>query len=74
VRDPIRVLVNCGTGQNVDTTIVDGEILMTGGVLTGLDEERVTRESRRAAEIVWQRVPDLDGLSPVSIPFRTPTS
>jgi len=39
-------------GNEVDTVLVDGEILMENGVLTRIDEERVRREAQRIAERV----------------------
>ncbi len=55
--DPIRTLVNCATGQDVDTVIVDGEILVADGRLTKVDQDALIRDVSRAAERVWADVP-----------------
>jgi cytosine/adenosine deaminase-related metal-dependent hydrolase len=39
----------------VDTTIVEGRILMRGGRIESLDEERIAAESRRLASAMWRR-------------------
>ena len=36
-RDPIKSLVECGIGDDVDTVIVDGVIRMQGGAIPELD-------------------------------------
>ncbi len=43
-------------GAAVDTTIVDGEVLMRYGVLTTFDEERVMARSRELAQALWKRI------------------
>src|SRR5262249_29450394 len=39
--DPIKALVDAGSGRDVDTVIVDGQILVQGGRLTRVDEDEV---------------------------------
>jgi len=68
VRDPIKVLVNCGAGQNVNTTIANGKILMYNRKLK-VPEENIVADAKRAAKIVWKRVKNLDKLSPLSVPL-----
>jgi putative selenium metabolism protein SsnA len=43
------------TGKNVDTTIVNGKVLMENRVLANLDEERLMARSRELAAMVWKR-------------------
>jgi cytosine/adenosine deaminase-related metal-dependent hydrolase len=43
--DPVDVLVLSGLPQNVDTTIIDGRILKSGGKLTAVDPEQIVAES-----------------------------
>jgi 5-methylthioadenosine/S-adenosylhomocysteine deaminase len=47
--DPVSALVYAAVGTEVATVLVDGEILMRDGQLTGLDEEAILERSRRAA-------------------------
>lgn len=43
------------TGRHVDTTIVNGKVLMEHRVLVELDEERIMARSRELASAVWRR-------------------
>jgi 5-methylthioadenosine/S-adenosylhomocysteine deaminase len=45
----VSALVYAAVGTEVATVLVDGEILMRDGQLTGLDEEAILERSRRAA-------------------------
>ena len=69
VRDPIKVLISCGTAHNVSDTIVDGKVLMKDKKLIIMDEEKVKREAWSAANAVWGRAPRLNELSPFSLPM-----
>ncbi|MCO6451757.1 MAG: putative aminohydrolase SsnA [Caldilineales bacterium] len=40
---------------DVDTTIIDGKVIMRNKVIAGLDEAQIAAESRVVAEKVWQR-------------------
>jgi putative selenium metabolism protein SsnA len=42
-------------GRNVDTTIVNGRVLMEGKELVNIDEERMMARSRELASEVWKR-------------------
>jgi cytosine/adenosine deaminase-related metal-dependent hydrolase len=48
-------LVYASTGADVDTVIVDGEILMEGRTMTKLDEERIIWEAREHAAALFER-------------------
>ncbi len=48
--DPLRQLVYCETGSDLDTIIVDGEIVMRDGKLTRIDETAILAEARAAYE------------------------
>ena len=37
VRDPVKSVVECGVGDDVDTVIVDGKVVMEGAVIPGVD-------------------------------------
>ena len=48
--DPLRQLVYCEIGSDLDTIIVDGEIVMRDGKLTRIDETAILAEARAAYE------------------------
>jgi cytosine/adenosine deaminase-related metal-dependent hydrolase len=77
-RDPIKALVQCGTGDDVSRVIVDGRTVVEGGRVVGVDEERVLADAQREAERLWAEVAewhwqklDADALSPPSFPPLT---
>jgi len=43
------------TGKNVDTTIINGKVLMEDRKLVNIDEERIMSKSRELAAKVWER-------------------
>ena len=74
VRDPIRNLVNCAQRSDVQTVIVNGEIVVDEGRLLTIDEEKLVKEVQRATEGIWDRIPDnhylgwtSDEVSPISL-------
>ena len=52
---PVSNIVYSTTGADVDTVMVDGDILMEGRQMTHLDEERILFEARSAAEALFER-------------------
>lgn len=54
VRDPIRALVQSATGEDVTTVIVDGRVVVQGGVVQGIDAARLRDECQASAEAFWQ--------------------
>ncbi len=68
-RDPIKVLISCATAHNVTDTIVNGRILMKNRELLSMSREKVSEEAWAAARTIWSRVPNLNELSPISIPI-----
>ncbi|MBI2152147.1 MAG: amidohydrolase family protein, partial [Candidatus Rokubacteria bacterium] len=62
VRDPIKSLVECGFGDDVETVIVDGVVRMEGRRIPGVDLAAVRREAQQAGEEVWARVQEWDPL------------
>jgi hypothetical protein len=81
VRDPIKSLVECGIGDDVETVIVDGVVRMEGKRIPGVDLDDLRRRAQEAAEGVWSRLPDWDPLgrtaeqmSPWSFPLANPES
>jgi 5-methylthioadenosine/S-adenosylhomocysteine deaminase len=53
VRDPIKSLVECGIGDDVDTVIVDGVTRVAGGRVAGVDLAALRAEAQAAAERIW---------------------
>jgi 5-methylthioadenosine/S-adenosylhomocysteine deaminase len=62
VRDPVKSVVECGVGDDVDTVIVDGEIVMQGGVIAGVDFAKLRADAQAAAEQIWETLKDWDPL------------
>lgn len=60
VRDPIRSIVECGVGDDVDTVIVNGILRMKNGKIPGLDLDSLRAEVQQAAEQIWQLLPSWD--------------
>jgi len=62
VRDPVRSVVECGIGDDVDTVIVDGRTCMEGGTIPGIDFRRLNADAQTAAEAIWTTLPEWDPL------------
>lgn len=59
VADPIKSLVYMGTGEDAETVLVDGQIVVDKGVVAGCDERRLSQEAQELAERIWShRWPD----------------
>jgi 5-methylthioadenosine/S-adenosylhomocysteine deaminase len=55
--DPIKALVDSASGRDVDTVIVDGQILVQGGRTVRVDEDAVYAKARDVSERYWSHVP-----------------
>jgi len=53
VRDPIKSLVDCGIGDDVDTVIIDGVVRMEGGRIPGIDFAELQGQAQAAGDRVW---------------------
>lgn len=73
MRDPIRSLVECGFGDDVETVIVNGHICMQDRTIPGLDMAALRDEIQRDAEAIWDGVRDWDPLGRAA-EERTPWS
>jgi cytosine/adenosine deaminase-related metal-dependent hydrolase len=62
IRDPIKSLIECGVGDDVDTVIVDGRVCMEGGIIPGVDFAELRAEAQAAGEKVWASLPEWDPL------------
>ncbi len=77
VRDPIKSLVECASGTDVETIIVDGEVLLEEGRPTRVDEAGLLSQLQEAAERYFATVPQwrargetIDDVAPMSYPVR----
>jgi cytosine/adenosine deaminase-related metal-dependent hydrolase len=55
VHDPVGTLVYSCTGSDVDTVLVDGQVLVSGGQLVNWDEHEVARAAQSAALLLADR-------------------
>jgi len=53
VRDPINALVDFGSGADVETVVVGGEIMIDKGASTRVDGEAMYRDAQRLATGAW---------------------
>jgi cytosine/adenosine deaminase-related metal-dependent hydrolase len=60
IMDPIKSLVDCGVGDDVETVIVNGKICMQNGQIPGLDLAKLRDDAQHAGEHVWSTVQDWD--------------
>ena len=75
VRDPIKSLVDCGIGDDVDTVIVDGVTRMENGRIPAVDFAELRTQAQAAGERVWSNWQNwdphgrtADEMSPYSFP------
>ncbi len=62
VRDPIKSLVECGIGDDVETVIVDGVVRLENRRIPGVDLAAVRARAQVAGEDVWARLQEWDSL------------
>jgi 5-methylthioadenosine/S-adenosylhomocysteine deaminase len=55
VHDPVATLVYSAGQANVETVVVDGRVLMEGGVFIHLDEAQLLHDAQRAAQQLARR-------------------
>jgi cytosine/adenosine deaminase-related metal-dependent hydrolase len=77
VHDPIKALVELGSGTDVDTVIVDGQPLIEGGKALRVDEAALLKAVQEEGERIWKAVPEwhwtakpVDEVVPPSYPIR----
>jgi 5-methylthioadenosine/S-adenosylhomocysteine deaminase len=56
VNDVIQNIVYCGKSSNVETTIINGKIIMENGKIFTIDEESLTREGIKKGEEILKRI------------------
>ena len=62
VRDPVKSVVECGVGDDVDTVIVDGKVVMQSGAIPGIDFAKLRSDAQAAAEQIWGSLHEWDPL------------
>jgi cytosine/adenosine deaminase-related metal-dependent hydrolase len=62
VRDPIKTLVECGVGDDVDTVYVAGQRRMHQGAIPGVDFDALRAQAQAAGERIWQHWHSADPL------------
>lgn len=75
LRDPIKNLVFSASRHDLDTVIIDGQVVMESGTIPGVDEAALARALQGAAERLWRHAPErdwahrgVDQISPRSLP------
>jgi cytosine/adenosine deaminase-related metal-dependent hydrolase len=53
IRDPVKTLVECGVGNDVDTAIVAGKVRMQGGRIPGVDFAALRARAQANGEKIW---------------------
>ena len=53
--DPLAAVIFSGFSHRVDTTIVNGQVVVEGGKLLGLDEDELRDEANRQARIMLEK-------------------
>lgn len=76
--DPIKALVEYGSGRDIETVIIDGHTVVEEGRFLSVDEEVLLGRVRAEAEGVWSRVSEWDfkgrsaeEISPHPFPIRS---
>jgi cytosine/adenosine deaminase-related metal-dependent hydrolase len=77
VRDPIKSLVECGSGSDIEMIVIDGRMLLENRRATRFDESKLLREVQATSEAAWESVPQwrakgqtIDDIAPMSYPVR----
>lgn len=74
LKDPVRNLIYYMTGQDVQTVMIAGKIVVKQGRVVGIDEDALKKDVQRVVQRVWARIPwiadgiDLETLLPPVIP------
>jgi cytosine/adenosine deaminase-related metal-dependent hydrolase len=59
-RDPINALVEYGSGADVETVMVDGEVVIENGRSTRIDDAQLFAQAEAGAQRAWNNWPDRD--------------
>jgi 5-methylthioadenosine/S-adenosylhomocysteine deaminase len=53
--NPVSTLVCAATGADVDTVVIQGQVVVRNRQVLSMDEERIVREAKERARAVWKR-------------------
>jgi len=53
--DPVSAVVCAGNGSDVDTVVIGGKVVVQGGQVLTMDEDRIIKEANQRARKVYQR-------------------
>jgi cytosine/adenosine deaminase-related metal-dependent hydrolase len=53
VSDPVRAIVHTATGDDVDTVLVDGRVVVENGTVPGYTERELVGRAQGIAERLW---------------------
>jgi 5-methylthioadenosine/S-adenosylhomocysteine deaminase len=77
VRDPIKSLVECGSGEDIETIVCDGRTLLDNRQPQTVDEAALLAQIQESGEEVWAGVPkwhwrgaSVEDMIPMSYPVR----
>ena len=62
--DPVANLIHSGNGNDVETVIIDGQLVEHNGVIQTVDEENILVQAQKAADRIWQKF--FDEYGPIS--------
>jgi 5-methylthioadenosine/S-adenosylhomocysteine deaminase len=62
VRDPVKSVIECGVGDDVETVIIDGKTVMENRTVLGVDLNALRSQAQASGERVWASLPDWDPL------------
>ncbi|MFQ5682997.1 MAG: amidohydrolase family protein [Candidatus Binatia bacterium] len=60
VRDPVTALVEYGSGSDVETVLVDGDVVIENGNSTRIDESALLNQAAVGATRAWDNWPERD--------------
>jgi 5-methylthioadenosine/S-adenosylhomocysteine deaminase len=58
--DPVANLVHNGLGSDIDMVFVDGELVVSGGISTRIEEAPLFEEAQSRTEALWQKLTATD--------------
>ena len=67
-RDPLKILLYHANCNDVDTVIVDGQILMAERKILTMDEDEVIAKANEATKRIWQKAESEIGLPKSLLP------
>jgi len=62
VRDPVKSVVECGIGDDVESVIVDGRLCMEDRTIPGVDFAQLRADAQAASEQIWATLSEWDPL------------